>query len=243
MIFLGKNVAASSGISFQPENCPLERSDEFESGQFLSELLKKCPNNFLISGQNNTTVKIYPGDLIFQRAVGREFSEAVARSGGNNNSVTHVGIVSLLNTMIESAGSKVSRVKICDYLGRPSTVNLLVRVRDRTIIQESLERAESFLGRPYNPTFYPNSEGLYCSELVMESFLRKNGSHHFAQKPMKFETTFWDDYFESLGVPIPHNVLGSHPQGILDQKELLEEIAEIKEEITNSVIGEFPDDI
>ncbi|MDR1494966.1 MAG: hypothetical protein LBI29_02930, partial [Rickettsiales bacterium] len=164
---LCRHAVASSG--------PGLLGDHPGTGIFLSRLLKKCPENFRIIGYGETrnmvkmgntedraAIKIHAGDLIFQTAMTSEFDEAVAQSGTASGSVTHVGIFCLPDTVIETNDYGVVRTDICKFL-KGANRNILVRVKNGAIAGLAVERAESFLGEPYNESFSPEpGNGFYC---------------------------------------------------------------------------------
>ena len=73
------------------------------------------------------------------------------------------------------------------------------------------KRAESFLGSPYNASFYPNGAGFYCSQYIAEIL------PIFETIPMKFGddtqeiSDFWREYYRELGLPVPLNQPGTNP--------------------------------
>ena len=74
--------------------------------------------------------------------------------------------------------------------------------------KEVKKLAESFLGAPYNASFYPDGDGFYCSQFVAEIL---------ETIPMKFGdgeqeiSDFWKDYYRELGLPVPLNQPGTNP--------------------------------
>ncbi|MDR3079204.1 MAG: hypothetical protein LBU15_04180 [Rickettsiales bacterium] len=208
----------------------LERGTlDCETGVPLDKLLDSCRGNFTLvpysaNGKNGSKspgelpgAKLCPGDLLFQVVMESDFDDAVARSALATEAVTHVGIFYPPDTVIEANDFGVVETNVCEFIKKADR-NVLARVKDRSIVQSALERAKSFLGRPYSNSFLPNSEGLYCSELVTESFLNADGSRYFELRPMNFEPeSYWLEYFEALDLAIPEDVFGSHPQQILDQ--------------------------
>lgn len=58
---------------------------------------------------------------------------------------------------------------------------------------------------------------MYCSELVYESFLRRDGSHLFTAIPMNFRDKdgnmpeFWTGLFAGLGRDVPEGEPGTNP--------------------------------
>ena len=77
--------------------------------------------------------------------------------------------------------------------------------------KEVKKQAESFLGSPYNASFYPAGDGFYCSQFVAEIL------PIFETIPMKFGddtqeiSDFWREYYRELGLPVPLNQPGTNP--------------------------------
>ena len=71
--------------------------------------------------------------------------------------------------------------------------------------------AESFLGAPYNASFYPDGDGFYCSQYIAEIL------PIFETIPMKFGddtqeiSDFWSEYYRELGLAVPLNQPGTNP--------------------------------
>lgn len=77
--------------------------------------------------------------------------------------------------------------------------------------KEVKKLAESFLGAPYNASFYPDGDGFYCSQFVAEILTI------FETIPMKFGNDtqeicdFWSEYYRELGLAVPLNQPGTNP--------------------------------
>ena len=77
--------------------------------------------------------------------------------------------------------------------------------------KEVKKLAESFLGGPYNASFYPDSDGFYCSQFIAEIL------PIFETIPMKFGddtqeiSDFWSQYYRELGLSVPLNQPGTNP--------------------------------
>jgi hypothetical protein len=99
---------------------------------------------------------------------------------------------------------------------------ILKEVRDKDVAKRGCLNAYQQIGRPYNLSYYPETAGLYCSELVTECYLSPDGNRYFQLEPMSFigaSESYWDNYYKKLGLAVPHGVLGSHPQKLFLQKE------------------------
>ena len=77
--------------------------------------------------------------------------------------------------------------------------------------KEVKKLAESFLGAPYNASFYPDGDVFYCSQFVAEIL------PIFEPIPMKFGddtqeiSDFWSQYYRELGLSVPLNQPGTNP--------------------------------
>ena len=77
--------------------------------------------------------------------------------------------------------------------------------------KEVKKLAESFLGSPYNASFFPNGAGFYCSQYIAEIL------PIFETIPMKFGdgeqeiSDFWREYYQKLELPVPLNQPGTNP--------------------------------
>ena len=80
--------------------------------------------------------------------------------------------------------------------------------------------AESFLGAPYNASFYPDGDGFYCSQYIAEIL------PIFETIPMKFGddtqeiSDFWREYYRELGLPVPLNQPGTNPSQLAQSPHL-----------------------
>lgn len=85
---------------------------------------------------------------------------------------------------------------------------------------EVKKRAESFLGAPYNASFYPDGDGYYCSQFIAELL------PIFETIPMKFGdekqeiSPFWLDYYRELGLAVPLNQPGTNPSQLAQSPQL-----------------------
>jgi hypothetical protein len=77
--------------------------------------------------------------------------------------------------------------------------------------------ATKHLGKPYNLSFYPNSDGFYCSQLVATAFVNQV---KFPEKAMAFGdgekliSDYWQGYFDELGVVVPLGEMGTNPDDL-----------------------------
>lgn len=92
----------------------------------------------------------------------------------------------------------------------------------------AVERAKSFCGRKYDSRFLPDNEDLYCSELVQDSYLDRDGFPVFPSAPMNWLAPdgtmppYWTYLFGLLGMEVPQDVLGTNPQNMSMASNLVE---------------------
>ena len=159
-----------------------------------------------------------PGTLLFQTFTTNDKDEAISKSGGSGLMINHVGIFAgggkVISAMPDSGVVEVSR----RAFESGATIQVVRNIRNEYIVPAAIARARSFVGRPYNATFLPNQPGLYCSELVTESFLLPCGRRYFALHKLRFDDEkFWRKYYQRLGMEMPFDAMGSHPAQLLAQ--------------------------
>lgn len=92
----------------------------------------------------------------------------------------------------------------------------------------AVERAKSFCGRKYDSRFPPDNEDLYCSELVQDCYLDRDGFPVFPSAPMNWLAPdgtmppYWTYLFGLLGMEVPQDVLGTNPQNMSMASNLVE---------------------
>lgn len=91
------------------------------------------------------------------------------------------------------------------------------RLRNRCGVARSVANALKYVGRPYDYLFMHDDQELYCSELVMLSYVDCAGRPVFAPIRMSFHddsgqvTQFWRDYYAKRGLRVPEGAQGSNP--------------------------------
>lgn len=100
------------------------------------------------------------------------------------------------------------------------TPTLLVgRVNVPFNASSTLHNAFQHLGKPYDFTFEPDDEKIYCSELVQKSYVNDKGEHIFGTIPLTFCTKdgnvlpYWQEYYDERGLTVPEGAPGTSPGG------------------------------
>lgn len=181
------------------------------------------------------------GDLLFQAEGCSEFSSAIADATAWSDSVrfVHVSIVALNDDgtpyVIEaSAKSGVVCTEWNDFLSSSPMINnkpavVVKRVEADFAIDEVVPRALEHLREEYDWSYRPDNGKMYCSELVYDSYRKKDGSPLFTARPMNFRDAagnmpvFWTELFSKLGEPVPEGVPGTNP-GDMSKEQVLAEV-------------------
>ncbi|MBQ0023796.1 MAG: hypothetical protein KBT29_11230 [Prevotellaceae bacterium] len=109
--------------------------------------------------------------------------------------------------------------------GKPYVVH--ARLKDTTGVAKCVERAERYLGKPYDSLYMPDDSAIYCSELVQLSFIDASGSPIFELIPMSFHddtgkiTDFWIEHYKQYNLPVPDGEPGTNPGGILRSEKIM----------------------
>ncbi|MBR3727307.1 MAG: hypothetical protein IKN21_06960 [Prevotella sp.] len=158
-----------------------------------------------------------PADLLFHVAATENAITAVTPG-----MIDHVAIVVSRDSVIEAVGKGVVTTPL-DSLQKQKGYYLYARVRhaDR---QRSIANARRFLGQPYDSLYLPDNEAIYCSELVLLSFVNKRGKPIFQPVPMTFRDStgqipsHWLELYERNGIAVPEGEAGSNPAELSQRK-------------------------
>lgn len=164
-------------------------------------------------------MQIQAGDLLFIKNQHEPMDEAIAASTG---AYVHVGLALDDETVIHASpryGVAVQPlIQFQAEFGRPDVYR--PQVDDVTTV---ITQAETYVGQPYNASFYPNNEGLYCSELIEVAF---DGVLKFEPQPLRFHdatheiSEYWQAYYEKLGLDVPVGQPGSNPEAMAKSSQL-----------------------
>ena len=108
----------------------------------------------------------------------------------------------------------------CDHSSANKPMVLLGRLKDSSHVAASVERAKTYLGKPYDRQYLPGDSAIYCSELVHLAYLDSEEKPIFPQQPMSFHdqsghvTQFWKDYYQQWHMNVPEGWPGTNPGGI-----------------------------
>lgn len=172
------------------------------------------------------------GDLLFCVAEASAMSEAIVDATKTEARLQfdHVALFALVDGEEKVIEASSKQGVVCrswsDFAAEAAHGFVVMRVRNQAVVPEAIRRALSFVGQPYDWSFLPDNGRLYCSELIYESFLQRDGSPLFTAQPMRFRRSdgvmppFWEKLFAAMGEPIPEGVPGTNPNDMAREKVL-----------------------
>lgn len=158
-----------------------------------------------------------PADLLFHVAATENAITAVTPG-----MIDHVAIMISADSVIEAVGKGVVTTPL-DSLRAQKGHYLVARVR-RADQRKSLENARRYLGRNYDWLYLPDNDAIYCSELVLLSFVNKHGKPIFHPVPMTFRDStgqipaYWQEFYKRNGMDVPEGRPGSNPSELSQRK-------------------------
>lgn len=204
----------------------------------LALLAILIPDNIMAQTVNNDKVigQLQEGDIVFQKIPCGDLCDAIIETTPcmPGRMFNHCGIIHFEKqkaVVIEAIGKQVKETMIDQFLKRDPSPTLFVgRLKEnyRNIITTSVQKAASYVGRPYDNKFLPGDTALYCSELVYESYKTNKADRIFSLKPMTFKspktnTTYpaWASYYKDISTDIPEGLPGINPCAIANDEKVI----------------------
>lgn len=167
------------------------------------------------------------GDLLF---CAKEASNPITEvtQGVSGMKIDHVAIVhKQVNKTyaLEAIHKGVTLTPFDSFMARREMV-VAARLCDTLGVAQSVERALSFLGRPYDFNFMPSDSAFYCSELVQKNYRYSDGQLVFKPIAMSFHdktgkiTDYWKEYYGRQGLTVPEGEPGSNPGDLSRSKAI-----------------------
>ncbi len=205
-----------------------------------SLIVLACVFFFCTCSEPKNEFMLTSGDLLFQVNEKNDFTNAIVNTTkmGQHISFSHVGILIIEKgkyyVIDANPNNGVQLMQLETFLkesahtkkGEPMVV--VKRLINSTYAKLAAERAKKYIGDPYDYSFLPNNEAMYCSELVYESYLDKNDKPLFTAHPMSFSDStgkispLWIEFFSNLNIPIPIGEPGTNPNDMAQDKVLKE---------------------
>ncbi len=186
--------------------------------------------------------QISTGDLVFVEARESALEKAIddVTNTGAETHFTHVGLLSVEGeqTYIYHSSFEHGVIKerldsfIMNHVSEGKGLYHYKHIDyDSIDFEQVLAMAKEALGTPYNYSYRPNAEGLYCSQFIYKLFATYN---IFSLEPMSFKNAKdgtpnpnWVSYYKKLNLDIPEGELGCNPNG-LAQSEKIKYYGQIK---------------
>lgn len=187
---------------------------------YLSTLLfTSCLSPLGPQGRLPEQDQLREGDLLFHLT-----DQPNAITDVTPGMVDHVAILITPDSVIEAISQGVVTTSLDTVLARPGHyVAAKVRKANR---RQSVQNARRYLGRSYDHLYLPDNDLIYCSELVLLSFVDRHGRHLLPPVPMTFRdttghiTTYWRHHYSLHGIDVPEGLPGSNPSELLQRKEI-----------------------
>ena len=171
------------------------------------------------------------GDLAF--VVNREGNAITEVTHGIDGlPIEHVAIMHRIGGdngplyVIEAIGRGVCLTPIDTFLCSNGACNVVLgRVEDLDA-RQSVRKALSYIGVPYDYYFMPDDSAMYCSELVQKCYVDKAGAHVFQPIAMSFHdaqghiTDYWRQHYAAQGLDVPDGAPGSNPGDLSRSKRV-----------------------
>ena len=209
----------------------------------LTLLALMCMCAGFAAAQGDYVEKLKEGDIIFQKLPCGGLCDAIIATTPCKPGLAfnHCGIIHFEGDkpyVIEAIGKAVQQIPVAEFVKRDTErviyigrIGWLMTSNGYMMLRPAIDRAERYIGRPYDDAFLPGDKALYCSELVWECYRNHEGKPLFSLAPMTFKSpntgaTFpaWDAYYKELGVAVPEGVPGINPCAIAnsDMVEMME---------------------
>lgn len=198
---------------------------------FLKILLVAVGTCVCLSGWSQpplrSTTQLHEGDLIFHVA---PQENAITQSTGHMGDyrLDHVAIFFRHNGQpsVVEATEKGVVVTPIDSFVKSGEQYLIGRLTQKFKRRATISNALQYLGRAYDFYFLPDNEAIYCSELVLLSFVDKHGQFIFQPIPMSFHDAsgqilpYWLDHYAQAGLKVPEGAPGSNPTELAKRKNI-----------------------
>ena len=113
-------------------------------------------------------------------------------------------------------------VSISDISKYTDNINLVGRIDcSDEFINNVIDYAKQHVGKSYNHLFLPNTDTLYCSELIHKVFCQANNKPIFSSQYLNYIndgkseiSDYWISLYKSKGLSVPQGKEGSHPNNL-----------------------------
>ena len=176
------------------------------------------------------------GDFLFQDLGGGDLSNAIKKVTPHYNGhyFSHVGILTDYNgslVVIESYDNIADTVSIEKFVQRTKQTIFVGRLKKeyQSLTMQASEEVKKYLGIKYDEKYLPDSNQLYCAELIYYVFKSVNQQQDFFNmQPMTFKDPEtrelfpgWINYYKNFfQMDVPEGEMGINPGLLINDKRL-----------------------
>ena len=176
------------------------------------------------------------GDFLFQDLGGGDLSNAIKKVTPHYNGhyFSHVGILTDYNgslVVIESYDNIADTVSIEKFAQRTKQTIFVGRLKKeyQSLTMQASEEVKKYRGIKYDEKYLPDSNQLYCSELIYYVFKSVNQHQDFFNmQPMTFKDPEtrelfpgWINYYKNFfQMDVPEGEMGINPGLLINDKRL-----------------------
>jgi len=160
------------------------------------------------------------GDVIF--TVGQNEKNISSLSSGYDGfSYYHCSLYIGNNQIIEATPD--NGVSISSFSKYKDSVNLVARLDcTESFFEKVIACARTHIGKSYNHLYMPDTDTLYCSELIHKVFCQANNIKpifspqylNYINEEEYIISDYWIKLYESNNLSVPHGKEGSHPNNL-----------------------------
>ena len=176
------------------------------------------------------------GDFLFQDLGGGDLSNAIKKVTPHYNGhyFSHVGILTDYNgslVVIESYDNIADTVSIEKFAQRTKQTIFVGRLKKeyQSLTMQASEEVKKYRGTKYDEKYLPDSNQLYCAELIYYVFKSVNQHQDFFNmQPMTFKDPEtrelfpgWINYYKNFfQMDVPEGEMGINPGLLINDKRL-----------------------
>jgi hypothetical protein len=176
------------------------------------------------------------GDFLFQDLGGGDLSKAIKKVTPHYNGkyFSHVGMLTSYNgklVVIEAYDNVADTVSIQTFINRTKEAIYIGRLDSRyqSEINNASEAVKNYRGIKYDEKYLPDSNQIYCAELIYYVFKEVNQQQDFfTMQPMTFKDPEtkelfpgWINYYRNyFQMDVPEGQMGINPGLLINDKRL-----------------------
>ena len=176
------------------------------------------------------------GDFLFQDLGGGDLSKAIKKVTPHYNGkyFSHVGMLTSCNgklVVIEAYDNVADTVSIQTFINRTKETIYIGRLKKeyQSLAASASEEVKNYRGIKYDEKYLPDSNQLYCAELIYYVFKSVNQQQDFFKmQPMTFKDPEthelfpgWINYYQKyFQMEVPEGKLGINPGLLINDKRL-----------------------